>query len=347
VSDASASGRPLVSVVVPMYNEEAVAERCLHTLVEYVATLADRFDFEILVVDDGSTDATRSVALSFAADHPQVRVLVHRANFRLGPALRFAFGQSRGEYIIVFDADLSYDVEHIGRLLDCITETRARIVIASPYMPGGETRGIPFRRRVLSQGANWFLARTAQGTMEGKLHTVTGMVRAYDGPFIRTLDLKAADVDVNTEIVYKAQVLRARIEEIPAVLDWTGLEDRRPVTGFNTRLYWTTAKQMVSAFLFRPFIFFLVPGLLLLLLSAVLAVFGVASIASHDSVSDAFADHPALYLSGSVALLIGVQFVSLAILTLQAKRYFEELFHLGTITRRLMSDEPELRPDRH
>jgi glycosyltransferase involved in cell wall biosynthesis len=327
-----------------MYNEEAVVGRCLTELTAYVATLADRFRFEILVVDDGSTDSTRDLALAFAADHPQVRVLVHRANFRLGPALRFAFGQSLGDYVVVFDADLSYSPDHIGRLLDCIDSTQARIVIASPYMPGGATKGIPFRRRFLSQAANWFLARTAQGKLDGKLHTITGMVRAYDGPFIRTLDLKAADVDVNTEIVYKAQILRARIEEIPALLDWTELEDRRPVTGFNSRLYWTTAKQMVSAFLFRPFLFFLFPGLLMMLTSVVLAVFAVITIRDHETVADAYADHPAVFLGGSVALFLGVQLVTLATLTFQNKRYFEELFHLGTLTRRLMSDEQDLRP---
>src|SRR4051794_24269712 len=180
-----------------MYNEEAVAEQSLSDLTAYIDTLSDRYRFEILVVDDGSTDSTRELALAFAATRPLVRVLVHRNNFRLGPALRFAFGQSRGDYVVVFDADLSYSPDHIGRMLECIESTHARVVIASPYMPGGETRGIPFRRRALSQLANWFLARTAQGN----LHTITGMVRAYDGPFIRTLDLKAADVDVNTEIV--------------------------------------------------------------------------------------------------------------------------------------------------
>jgi hypothetical protein len=232
-------------------------------------------------------------------------------------------------------------------MLECIDETKARVVIASPYMPGGSTKGIPFGRRFLSRAANWFLASTAQGKLDGKLYTVTGMVRAYDGPFIRTLDLKAADVDVNTEIIYKSQILRARIEEIPAFLDWTGLEDRRPVTGFNTRLYWTTAKQMVSGFLFRPFIFFLVPGIVLLLLSMVLAVACLVAISDHDSIAAAYGDNPAIFLVGSVALMLGVQFVSLATLTLQAKRYFEELFHLGTSTRRLMSDEPELLPINH
>lgn len=325
-----------------MYNEETVAHRCLQEVVAYLETLSDRFRFEVLVVDDGSTDATRDVALAFAADHPEVRVLVHRTNYRLGPALRFAFGQSRGDYVVVFDADLSYSTDHIGRLLDCISETHARIVIASPYMPGGETRGIPFRRRIMSQGANMFLARMAQG----ELHTVTGMVRAYDGPFIRTLDLKAADVDVNTEIIYKAQILRARIEEIPAELDWTELDDRRPVTGFNTRLYWATAKQIISAFLFRPFIFFLVPGLFLLLLSGALAVVGLTITSSEGSVSSAYARNPAVFIGGSVALVLGVQFVSLATLTLQSKRYFEELFHLGTQTRRWISDEPDLHPRR-
>ena len=324
-----------------MYNEEAVVDECLAALTTYVETLASQYHFEILVVDDGSTDATRVRALAFAENHPIVRVLVHRTNFRLGPALRFAFGRSRGDFVIVFDADLSYSPDHIGRLLETIVETRARIVIASPYMPGGELRGVPFRRRMLSQLANWFLGKTAQG----ELRTITGMVRAYDGPFIRTLDLKAADVDVNTEIVYKAQVLRARIEEIPAVLDWTNLGERRAVKGFNSRLYWTTAKQIVSAFLFRPFLFFLVPGVLLLLISAGLGVWCLFEIADADGdVTAAFSRHPALFLTGSVTLMLGVQVISLATLTLQSKRYFEELFHLGTTARRLMSDEPDLQP---
>ena len=52
------------------------------------------------------------------------------------------------------------------------------------------------------------------------------MVRCYDGPFIRSLDLKAMGPEINTEILYKAQIMRARIVEIPAHLDWSDQEER-------------------------------------------------------------------------------------------------------------------------
>ena len=334
-----------------MYNEEAVAERCLQSVTDELQGLSDRFRFEVLVVDDGSDDATPAVIERFAQTHPEVRLLRHRSNFRLGQALRFAFGQSAGDYVVTFDADLSYTTDHIGRLLDAVTETGARIVIASPYMQGGKTYGIPFMRRAMSRGANWFLGLTAQE----HLKTVTGLVRAYDGPFIRTLDLKAVDTDVNTEIIYKAQLLRARIEEIPAVLDWRDLGSRRPVKGFNTRLYWGTAKQLVSGFLFRPFMFFLLPGLALLLLSLGFGVWAIrAVVQTHDALdyswvhatNETIRTRPIIFGAGTVSLIIGLQLVSLAIVTLQAKRYFEELFHLGTTVNRQVSDEPSLRQPR-
>lgn len=325
---ASTETRPLVSLVVPVYNEAEIFEASLRALVDHVDKLAGDYRFEILIVDDGSTDETRTLATEFAATHPLVRVLFHRTNFRLGQALRFGFRHSRGDYVVTFDADLTYSPDHISRLLEAIRETGARIVIASPYMAGGVTHGIPFMRRMMSRGANRFLSFTAQD----RLATLTGLVRAYDGPFIRTLDLKAVDTDVNTEIIYKAQILRARIEEIPAVLDWRAVGDRRPVTGFNNRLYWNTAKQLVSGFLFRPFMFFLVPGLAVLVAAAVLGVWAVADESARAAVA------------AGIALVLALQLVALAVLTLQAKRYFEELFHLGTTLRRELSGEESLRP---
>ena len=105
---------------------------------------------------------TRPVPLptSSRATHPNVRILHHRVNFLLGQALRYAFNSTDADYVAVMDCDLSYDVDHLGRMLYAIQDSKARIVIASPYAKGGETTNIPFGRRVLSRGANWlFRAR--------------------------------------------------------------------------------------------------------------------------------------------------------------------------------------------
>ena len=96
-------------------------------------------------------------------------------------------------------------------------------MVASPYMKGGRTTAIPWRREVMSKGVNKLLSQAAGGGIA----TVTGMVRVYDGRFIRSLDLKAMGPEINTEILYKAQIMRARIVEIPAHLDWSFARDRR------------------------------------------------------------------------------------------------------------------------
>jgi glycosyltransferase involved in cell wall biosynthesis len=342
--------RPLVSVIVPAYNEEAIIDQSLHTLCDYMTSLEDLYRWEMVVVNDGSNDRTGDIAQAFADEHPQVRVLHHRVNFRLGQALRYAFNSSRGDYVVVIDCDLSYAPDHIGRLLYTIQDTRARIVIASPYMPGGRTTNIPFMRRQASRWANKMLAFAAGG----ELSTVTGMVRVYDGRFLRSLNLKAMDTDINTEIIYKARVLRARIVEIPAHLDWsfqsTGGVRRRS----TLRMRRTTLSSIFSAFIFRPFLFFILPGLVLLAASLytggwviwhVVNVYGRKSQFGNygltGAIQNAWHEAPHTFFIFGISLLLSIQLLSLGIIATQSKRYFEELFHLGTsILRKVKGDDP-------
>lgn len=342
--------RPLVSVIVPAYNEAEIITDSLTKLAEYTDSLGDRYRWEILVVNDGSTDSTGELAEAFAVTHPQVRVLQHRVNFQLGQALRYAFNSCGGDYVVVIDCDLSYAPEHIGRLLYTIQDTRARIVIASPYLEGGQTTNVPLFRRLASRWANRLLALTATGD----LSTITGMVRVYDGPFLRTLDLKAIDSEINTEIVYKAQILRARIVEIPAHLDWsfqtTGGKRRRA----NLRLSRSTAASLFSAFIFRPFVFFVLPGLILLGVSLytfgwvvwhIVNVYGAKSSFGNygftGAVQNAYQEAPHTFLIAGITLVLSIQLISLGIIAAQSKRYFEELFHLGTsIYRHVKPSDP-------
>jgi len=346
---------PLVSVVIPAYNESLKLEGSLTTIYAYLQRLSDDYRFEVLVVDDGSNDGTGDIADQFAATHPGVRVLKHPVNFRLGQALIFAFGQSRGDYVVVFDSDLSYSVDHIGRMLEAIEREHARVVVASPYMKDGKTSAIPWRREAMSKGVNRLLAATSQGD----LHTVTGMVRCYDGLFIRSLDLKSMGPEINTEILYKAQIMRARVIEIPAHLDWTDQEERMRSRKVSLKVSTTSKLLMFSSFLFRPIYFFLVPGFLLLAI-AVWTLGGLAwtvvqqfldqTSGSLDyritqAFQDAYQLRPHSFVVGGFALVIAVQLISLGLLATQLKRYFEETFHLGTgLVRRMERIERRSRP---
>jgi hypothetical protein len=144
----------------------------------------------------------------------------------------------------------------------------------------------------------------------GSISTVTGLVRAYDGPFVRSLDLKATDIDVNVEVLYKARVMRGQVVEIPALLDWSGIRHLRRRGIFGARHRLNTWLSLVNAYLMRPYFFFLVPGTLLLMTALVLGLLFP----------------PAAGVVAVMGLLLEIG----GLLSLQMKRYFEELFHLNT-----------------
>jgi Glycosyl transferase family 2 len=313
--------------------------RSLTEVYAYMRTIEDRFRFELIVVNDGSTDETGDIAELFARTRPEVRVLHHPSNFRIGQALRYGFSQSKGDFVVAFDADLSYDTRHIGVMLEPLVRREAKLVIASPYMKEGQTSGIPWRRRMMSKAVN----RLLSATTPGHVATVTGMVRAYDGRFIRSLNTKAMGPEINTEILYKAQILRAKVMEVPAHLDWTGQEERMQTRRVSMRVSTTSKLLMFASFLFRPIVFFFVPGMLL----GVIATWTLGSVLlsvirnfQHlhgrfdPRLTEAFAqtwqDRPQSFIIGGVTLLLAVQLITLGLLVTQAKRYFEELFHLGS-----------------
>src|SRR5262249_40595086 len=208
----------------------------------------------------------------------------------------------------------------------------ARVVVASPYMKGGRTSAIPWRREVMSKGVNKLLSRVSHS----RVATVTGMVRAYDGPFIRSLDLKAMGPEINTEILYKAQIMGARVVEIPAHLDWSDQSERLKSRKVNLRVSNTSKLLVFATFLFRPIVFFVIPGLLLLVVSAwtlgavAIAVgkeFFDASGSIDNRLYAAFAntwnDRPQSFIVGGFSFVVAVQLISLGLLATQSKRYFE------------------------
>ena len=219
MEDASTSAdgaRPTLAVILPAYNEEAVVQRSIAAVAAALAALAPSWRWELIVVDDGSRDGTAALAAAAASRRDGVRLLRHPANRGLGAALRTGFAATDADYVGVLDMDLSYAPEQLGPLLDAIERSGADVAVASPYMPGGRVAGVPWRRRLLSRAANWYLS----AMIGGRLRTLTGMVRVYRGPLLRRLDLRAEGKDINIEIVERALEAGARFVEVPSRLCW-------------------------------------------------------------------------------------------------------------------------------
>jgi glycosyltransferase involved in cell wall biosynthesis len=308
----------------------------------------------VIVVNDGSRDDTGEIAERVAASRSNLLVLHHPRNFGLGQALKFGFAYSDGDYVITMDVDLSYSTAHIGLLLDTIRSTQAKIVLASPYMKGGTIGNVPPLRKFLSIWANRFLSVLAHG----RLSTLTCLVRAYDGPFIRSLNLRAMGMEVMPEMIYKSMVLRATIDQVPATLDWE-LQQGPGARKSSMRIVRHVFRTLLSGFVFRPFVFFILPGLLLFAFSLYVntwmmihffdalfalppTVEGRASVA----VANAYAAHPHTFVVGLFSLTVAVQLISLGFISLQNKNYFEEMFHLvSSVKRRTESMRDRGRPD--
>jgi hypothetical protein len=192
----------------------------------------------------------------------------------------------------------------------------------------------------MSRWVNRFMQFAAQD----KYHTFTGMVRAYKKEFVQTLNLKTRDYEINPEIMYKAMILRAKIEEIPSHLDWTEQNKFAGKRTSSLRVLRSFFSGLMSGFIFRPYIFFMGIGAVLMLLSLYELVWlladtisdtgnvtgGASPLTFSNSLALQFKKNPQSFLVGGITFVIAIQFLSLGFMSLQNKRYFEELFHLGT-----------------
>lgn len=136
----------MISLVIPTYNEK----NNIRELLERIGRALKGKKFEIIIVDDNSPDGTGKFVRSIGK--PNTWVLTRRRKRGLSGALVYGMKRSRGDIIVIMDADLSHPPEKIPELIEKI-DGGCEIVVASRYAPGGGIRDWPFYRRIISMGA--------------------------------------------------------------------------------------------------------------------------------------------------------------------------------------------------
>jgi glycosyltransferase involved in cell wall biosynthesis len=118
------------SIVLPAYNEQARLPATLAAIFSYLEARGCT-DFEVLVVNDGSTDRTTAVAEQFCAKHTQMRLLQNPGNRGKGYSVRHGMLEARGDWVLFSDSDLSAPIEELEKLLKAAEERGASVVIGS------------------------------------------------------------------------------------------------------------------------------------------------------------------------------------------------------------------------
>lgn len=197
-----ANGSPALSLVFPAFDEEANVGPLLDAALDLAPRLAA--DFEIILVDDGSRDATALLAAERSRRDPRVRVVRHAVNRGYGAALRSGLREARGELVFVSDADLQFDLAELEHLL---AHTRSFDIVAGHRSP----RRDPVGRRLIA-GAWGLLVRALFGL---RVRDIGCAFKVFRRPVIEAMPIASIGAFVNTEILVRAQAAGFRIHQMP------------------------------------------------------------------------------------------------------------------------------------
>ena len=193
-----------LSVVIPVYNEVATIAHIL----ECVNSV--EIDKEIIVVDDYSTDGTRSALEQLKDRFPNVVVFHQPFNMGKGGALRRGFEAARGDYVIVQDADLEYDPQDYHQLLRPLEAGKADVVYGSRFITSQEHRVLYFWHSI----GNRVLTLLSNMMTDLNLSDMETCYKVFRRELIQSIVLEEDRFGFEPEITCKLSKMRARIYEV-------------------------------------------------------------------------------------------------------------------------------------
>lgn len=212
-----------LSVVVPVYNEE----QTLAAIVEKLLSLPRLL--EIVIVDDCSTDGTAEILDVLRVEHSELITARHERNKGKTEALKTGFALTRGEIVIVQDADLEYDPKEIPDVIAPILEGNADVVFGSRFLVRKASRAVYFYH-YLGNKLLTFLSNLATNI---NLTDVETCYKAFRGEIIRNIRIKSSGFGFEIEVTAKVAKLKCAIYEVPISYYGRTYEEGKKITAWD------------------------------------------------------------------------------------------------------------------
>lgn len=283
-----------LTVVIPCLNEALTIAGCVREARDAMAA-ADIVG-EVLVADNGSTDGSQELAREAGA---RVEPIAAKG---YGNALRGGIAAAAGRYILMGDADGSYDFSHLPRFVERL-RAGADLVMGNRFRGGIQPGAMPWKNRYVGNPLLSFIGRLFFQTPIGDFHCG---LRAFSADAYRRMDLRTTGMELASEMVIKARLFGLRIEEVPTVLRKDG-RDRPP----HLRPWRDGWRHLRFMLLFSPRWLFWYPGMALMVAGLVT---GAALLRGPVQLGRVTLDVHTL-LFAAVAVLIGFQAASFAVLS--------------------------------
>jgi len=286
-----------LSVVMPCLNEADTLETCIRKAQTAIAEFG--LSAEVIVADNGSTDGSLEIAERLGAR------VVHVEAKGYGSALMGGIAAARGRYVLMGDADDSYDFLEIPKFVTKIRE--GYDLVQGCRLPSGGGTVMPGAMPPLHRWwGNPMFSAMVRSWFRAPIHDVYCGMRVFTKSLYNRLDQRCTGMEFATEMIIKASLYQERIAEIPITLHPDGRKSHPP----HLRTFRDGWRTLRFFLMYSPRSLFLVPGLLLILLGLVGYSLAMPGVTIAGATLDA---HTLVY--ASLALLCGHQSVVFAIFT--------------------------------